>query len=252
MSIQEFLHTFWDNDSLRLSFDAIIKLSLAGFLGGIIGFEREHSHRPAGFRTHILVAVGSALVMLTSTYIFEVYRGQTNLDPARLGAQVISGIGFLGAGTILREGFSIKGLTTAASLWAVSCVGIAVGIGYLEGAVVATIFIVITLNLLKRIMSKGNNGKAVDIIVKDLESGARDVTEIIKSCGGSLKSMEMIFPDRESEPKPESDKLGGLIYNKNKETITLKALIIARNEKSFKNITESILALDNVTDIYVD
>lgn len=129
----------------------LIRLLIAGILGGIIGFERESVSRPAGFRTHILVCVGAALVMITSQFIFERYRTLTNIDPARLGAQVISGIGFLGAGTIIREGASVKGLTTAASLWAVSCVGIAAGIGFYEGAIFAAAIIYITLIVLKRI-----------------------------------------------------------------------------------------------------
>lgn len=129
----------------------IFRLLLACILGGLIGYERESMNRPAGFRTHILVCLGSALVMLTSQYIFEQYKGITNIDPARLGAQVISGIGFLGAGTIIREGASVKGLTTAASLWAVSCVGIAAGIGFYEGAIVAALVIYITLIMLKRL-----------------------------------------------------------------------------------------------------
>jgi len=143
------------------------RLLLACVLGGIIGYEREHTHRPAGFRTHILVCIGSALVMITSEFIFKQYQGLTNLDPARLGAQVISGIGFLGAGTIIREGFSVKGLTTAASLWAVSCVGIAAGIGFYEGAIAATIMIYLTLITLKRIedhIAKKSNYK--NIIIK--------------------------------------------------------------------------------------
>jgi putative Mg2+ transporter-C (MgtC) family protein len=126
------------------------RLILACILGGLIGFERENTRRPAGFRTHILVCTGSALVMLTSEFIFRRYSAISNIDPGRLGAQVISGIGFLGAGTIIREGFSVKGLTTAASLWAVSCVGIAVGIGFYEGAIAATILIYVTLIVLKR------------------------------------------------------------------------------------------------------
>lgn len=128
----------------------IIRLVLACILGGLIGYERESVNRPAGFRTHILVCVGAALVMITSEFIFERYKGAVNLDPSRLGAQVISGIGFLGAGTIIREGFNVKGLTTAASLWAVSCVGIAAGIGFYEGAIAATIIIYLTLIFLKR------------------------------------------------------------------------------------------------------
>lgn len=127
-----------------------IRLGLAVVLGGLIGYERENTQRPAGFRTHILVCVGAALVMVTSEYIFDLYHEIVNLDPARLGAQVISGIGFLGAGTIIRDGVNVKGLTTAASLWAVSCVGIAVGTGLYGGAVLATLIIYITLIALKK------------------------------------------------------------------------------------------------------
>jgi putative Mg2+ transporter-C (MgtC) family protein len=128
----------------------LIKLVLAVALGGVIGYEREHTQRPAGFRTHIIVCVGAALVMETSDFIFQRYHSFVNMDPARLGAQVISGIGFLGAGTIIRDGVNVKGLTTAASLWAVSCIGLAVGIGLYSGAILATAVIYITLLALKR------------------------------------------------------------------------------------------------------
>lgn len=135
---------------MRFAVETLLRLVLAGVLGGLIGYEREHTNRPAGFRTHILVCVGAALVMVTSEFIFDMYSGKVNLDPARLGAQVISGIGFLGAGTIIRDGFNVRGLTTAASLWAVSCVGIAVGIGFYGGAIIATILIYLTLIILKK------------------------------------------------------------------------------------------------------
>ncbi|MHB8065664.1 MAG: MgtC/SapB family protein, partial [Ruminiclostridium sp.] len=128
----------------------ILRLIVACLLGGIIGFEREHVHRPAGFRTHILVCVGSALVMITSEYIYYQFSENVNVDPARLGAQVISGIGFLGAGTIIKEGVNVKGLTTAASLWAISCIGIAVGIGFYSGALIATVIIFLTLIVIKK------------------------------------------------------------------------------------------------------
>ena len=128
-AVKEFITNIYNIDSVQYVIDAVIKMVLAVLFSGIIGFEREHSHRPAGFRTHILVAVGSTLVMMTSKFVFLEYQGVVTVDPTRLGAQVISGIGFLGAGTILREGFSVKGLTTAASLWAVSCIGLAVGAG---------------------------------------------------------------------------------------------------------------------------
>lgn len=125
--------------------DILIRIILACLLGGLIGMERESVNRPAGFRTHILVCMGSTLVMLTGIFLFNNYRGLTNLDPARLGAQVISGIGFLGAGTILREGLTVKGLTTAASLWAVACIGLAIGSGFYLGAIVATLFVFVIL-----------------------------------------------------------------------------------------------------------
>lgn len=135
-----------------LSFPVIlVRLILATALGGVIGVERESVRRAAGFRTHILVCCGSALVMLLSLYIYETYRGYTNIDPARLGSQVISGIGFLGAGTILKDGNTIKGLTTAASLWAVACIGLALGAGFLVGGVITTIIVLIALRLFSRV-----------------------------------------------------------------------------------------------------
>ena len=111
--------------------EIILRLLCAMLVGAIIGTEREYTHRPAGMRTHMLVALGACVVMVTSQMIFFQYRpyGATP-DPARLSAQVITGVGFLGAGTIMREGPSIKGLTTAASVWAVACLGIAIGAGY--------------------------------------------------------------------------------------------------------------------------
>lgn len=131
-------------------FDLLIALSLAGVLGGAIGFERERNKVPAGFRTHVLVTIGAALVMTISKYILAT-GSYTNFDPTRLGAQVISGIGFLGAGTIIRYKASVKGLTSAAGLWACACVGLACGSGFYLGAVIATLIILITLISLKRV-----------------------------------------------------------------------------------------------------
>ncbi|MGI6704828.1 MAG: MgtC/SapB family protein [Clostridia bacterium] len=129
----------------------IVRILLACFLGGLIGIERESLHRPAGFRTHMLVCMGSALIMVTGEYVFRNFHHLTNMDPTRLGAQVVSGIGFLGAGTIIKEGGSVRGLTTAASLWAVSCVGLAVGAGFYWVAMAASAVIYIILVVLKYI-----------------------------------------------------------------------------------------------------
>ncbi|MDI6618713.1 MAG: MgtC/SapB family protein [Clostridiales bacterium] len=129
----------------------ILRLIISALAGALIGLEREHKNMPAGLRTNILVCMGSALVQIVNIEIFKQYRGITNVDPARFGAQVISGIGFLGAGTIIREGASIKGLTTAAGLWVVACIGIAIGNGsYFPGLLVAFLAYA-TLNLVKSI-----------------------------------------------------------------------------------------------------
>lgn len=133
-----------------------LRLLLAMILGGLIGIEREQNNHAAGFRTHILVCIGSALTMLISMYGFSAFANQTGftMDPARLAAGVISGIGFLGAGVILYNGFSIKGLTTAASLWVVAAIGLAVGGGYYYGAVFTTIFSLFSLLVLNKVERK--------------------------------------------------------------------------------------------------
>lgn len=123
----------------------------AAILGGLIGLERQRRHHPAGLRTHTLVCLGSALVMVMSEDIAARYLGVTNADPARIAAQVVSGIGFLGAGTIMREGLTVRGLTTAASLWVVAALGLAVGGGYYLPALVTTALSLITLSVLNRI-----------------------------------------------------------------------------------------------------
>lgn len=138
--------------------DIILRLLLAGALGGIIGFEREVNNRPAGFRTHILVTVGSCLIMILSIYGFVGFGPEgRGGEPARLAAQVVSGIGFLGAGTIMREGTNVKGLTTAASLWISGGIGLAVGTGFYIGALVTTaiaLFSLASLGILERRMGK--------------------------------------------------------------------------------------------------
>ncbi len=126
----------------------LARLGLSVICGGIIGLERGKKGRPAGFRTHILVCMGSALAIMTNQYIVETFGVS---DPARLGAQVISGIGFLGAGTIIVTGrHQVKGLTTAAGLWACACMGLAIGIGFYEAAIAACACIFFVSTLLHR------------------------------------------------------------------------------------------------------
>jgi putative Mg2+ transporter-C (MgtC) family protein len=126
----------------------LLRLIIAAGLGAVVGFERERQNQVAGLRTHIIVAVGSSLAMMLSIYIAVTYHSQTgNADPARLAAQVISGIGFLGAGAILRFGTNVKGLTTAASLWTVAVTGLAVGAGMLIPAAGTTLLLLFALTL---------------------------------------------------------------------------------------------------------
>lgn len=140
-----------------VEWEMAIRLLLAGILGGFIGYERESHHKAAGLRTHILVSIGSCLIMILSIKIYSSVQGFTNADPARLAAQVVSGIGFLGAGSIMKEGSTVKGLTTAASLWVVSGVGLAVGSGYYMGAFMTTGFVFLTLTIIARMETKDHH-----------------------------------------------------------------------------------------------
>lgn len=156
-----FLITLTTTDTFHL----IIRIVLASLFGALIGLEREHANRPAGLRTHVLVCVGACLTMLTAEFISKT--ASTPFDVTRLGAQVISGIGFLGAGTIIRTGSTVKGLTTAASLWAVACVGLATGIGYYTGATITTCIIFLILAYFKIIAGNAyNHDVAIELFVK--------------------------------------------------------------------------------------
>ncbi len=127
--------------------DIFVRMVVALVLCGIIGFEREFSHKSAGFRTHILVGMGSALFVVCSIWISDAFPAK-GVDPSRIAAQVVTGIGFLGAGAIMHSGFSVLGLTTAASLWMVAGVGMAAGMGFYPGAVIGTALSLLTLILL--------------------------------------------------------------------------------------------------------
>ncbi len=129
--------------------EIIIRLVLSLVLSGLIGLERQMHRRTAGLRTHILVSLGSCLIMLTSLYIFAIYKNEVPLDPARIAAGVITGIGFLGAGAIIRDREGVKGLTTAASLWVVAGIGLATGCGFYKAALFTTVLALITLFFLR-------------------------------------------------------------------------------------------------------
>ena len=129
--------------------ESLLRLSLAAVLGGMIGVERELREREAGLRTHLLVALGSALFTIVGAYGFHAFldsgESVVRADPTRVAAQIVTGIGFLGAGAIIRQGFSVRGLTTAATLWVVAAVGLAAGAGYYSAAVITTAVVLIAL-----------------------------------------------------------------------------------------------------------
>jgi putative Mg2+ transporter-C (MgtC) family protein len=139
-------------------FQMIMRLLLTLVLSGLVGLERQVHRRDAGLRTHILVALGSCLIMLTSLYVFDIYKDTVSMDPARIAAGVITGIGFLGAGTIIREPEGVRGLTTAASLWVVAGIGLAVGCGFIKVAIYTTVLVLLVLHLLRYIEDRLLNG----------------------------------------------------------------------------------------------
>ena len=131
--------------------ELFLRLVLSCVLGGIIGYERQSRRKSAGLRTNVLGCLGSCLIMVMSIALYQDVEGKTNADPARLAAQVVSGIGFLGAGAIMKEGLSVTGLTTAACLWVVAGVGLAVGAGFYAGALISTALVFVTLGSLSRL-----------------------------------------------------------------------------------------------------
>ncbi|MBN2260394.1 MAG: MgtC/SapB family protein [Clostridiales bacterium] len=169
--------------------DIAIKLILSIILGGLIGLDRESHRRPAGLRTHMLVAVGSTILMHINIYLVTIY---PNIDPGRFGAQVISGIGFLGAGTIMKEGPTIYGLTTAASLWTVAAIGLAVGSGHYILAILSTILILIVLKIFNYFEVKMKVKARISSIYLETTDSLniiKKITEIFETHGFKIDSL---------------------------------------------------------------
>ena len=167
--------------------EALARIAAAAGLGGIVGLERELDEKAAGLRTHMLVAVGSALFTLVGAYGFSEFPTRT-VDPTRVAAQVVTGIGFLGAGLIFRQGFTIRGLTTAASLWLVAAIGMAAAAGFWKGAVIATIVALISLRPLERMKVTAIPQRgASHLVVQLAEDGtAGDVLDAVERAGDLL------------------------------------------------------------------
>lgn len=180
----------WILDPLHLT----LRLVLALVLGGVVGLEREQNNHPAGFRTHILVCLGACLIMLLSLYGFSAFVNEPNvrLDPARLAAQAITGIGFLGAGTIVFNGNAITGLTTAASLWVVAAIGLAAGAGFYYAAVITTLFVLLSLWVLNKVEKRWIAGKrthTLRIEMADRPGGLAAVSTIVAEEGADIRKL---------------------------------------------------------------
>jgi putative Mg2+ transporter-C (MgtC) family protein len=179
--------------------EVLVRLALASVLGGAIGLERELREREAGLRTHLLVALGSALFTLVSAYAFRDFEfsrvGGVTFDPSRIAAQIVTGIGFLGAGAIIRQGLAVRGLTTAASLWVVAAIGMASGAGYYTAAAIATVLVIATLWPL-RILAyrvfvriRPDSGRLLVQLPAGTSPGA--VVDEVERRGGRIESLEI-------------------------------------------------------------
>lgn len=165
------------------------RLLLASLLGGLIGLEREVHGRPAGFRTHLLVSLGSCLFVASSIHFYRLYgnfsgTGPIGVDPGRVAAQVVTGIGFLGAGAIIKEKAAVRGLTTAACLWLAAAVGLACGVGMFAMAVLVTALALSSLLFLKKIENRLSRDTYVTVMVwsADLEGQMERIERLLKEC----------------------------------------------------------------------
>ncbi|OPL11736.1 MAG: hypothetical protein AVO34_08230 [Firmicutes bacterium ML8_F2] len=220
--------------------EIVLRLFLAVVLGGVIGFERESHNRPAGFRTHILVCAGSTLLMLVSAYGFTAQVGEGFIsDPGRIAAGVVTGIGFLGAGTIIQQRGSVHGLTTAATIWVVSGVGLAVGIGFYLGAIITTLFVLISLLLLRRFeRSYFKRRRLKRMMVK-----AIDKPGLLGRIGAILGDMKVNIRRSElGEP--------GLIGEEGAEEVDIEFLVEVPCDISLQELFSRLYELEGINELY--
>ncbi len=222
----EMLEAIWNN----FSFQCIFKIILIVILSGVIGMERSSWNKPAGFRTHALLGISAVLVVLCGESLAKRY----NVDPFRIAAQFLSGIGFLGAGTILRDGFNVKGLTTASGLLTVSCIGLCVGAGFYLGAVVATICAYLILSYAYVFSDRLDHFDVLDLEL--------DTNENIKDF---IPEVEKFLDKHELEIKQIKD-----ITDNDKKYNSLKLICKYNNKMITKNkIITKLTTLPDVTNV---
>lgn len=217
-------------DKMASEQDIIINLILILIFSGLIGIERERNDRPAGLRTHILVGVGATIIMMISLSMHAIH---IENDAGRIAAQIVSGIGFLGAGTIIKEGFSVKGLTTAASLWATAAVGMAIGGGHYFLATLTTLVVLITLFILDNFDFSRNNNKY------------RNIKCTITNKKDLISRMNKIIAENKIRIKK-------INVNKiDKETINVRYTLKTKNEEELIKISNHLLELEDVLELNI-
>lgn len=176
-----------------MTWEFILRLFIAGLLGAVIGLDREYRAKEAGYRTHFLVSLGSALIMIVSQYGFQqiIQEDSVSLDPSRVAAQVVSGIGFLGAGTIIIQKQFVRGLTTAAGIWATAGIGLAVGAGMYGIGAAATILTLVGLELLSLIFKSLGMKSSLIIFSTSEKEIIRHIISVLRSREYLLVSYEM-------------------------------------------------------------
>lgn len=210
-------------------FQAIIKLILGFVLAGIIGLERSSWNKPAGFRTHSLVGLSAVLIMLCGEYMSKEY----NIDPSRIPAQLLSGIGFIGAGTILRDGFNVKGLTTAAGLLAVTCVGLSIGAGFYLGGIMTTLIAYVILSYSYKISDKLDHFSVLELKIEINHNINDTLTKIEEYLSSSDIEIKQIKRSNKDDLESEKETII-LVGHYNKKEFNKNELL--RNITSIENV----------------
>jgi putative Mg2+ transporter-C (MgtC) family protein len=216
-------------------FDMIIRLCFSFVAGAIIGIERSSRRQVAGLRTHILICTGATLLMLLSIYLPEHYSPLRNSDPGRIAAQVVSGIGFLGAGAIIRLGNNIRGLTTAASLWFVAAVGLSIGAGmYIIAGIAVAMGLValVFLHVFEKKLFPAKRYKLLEIFYKDNAASTKEAMDIIKKSAIEVQSIDVNQGSKSKGTK-------------------LRLLVMVPNAVDIASTARSIKALGNVSKVEI-